>query len=112
MSPLVLGEILGLFVNTFTAKGICPVQDCEKLELPIQMRLSEKRKGFSDFLFHFWNPHQILNILEESMIVTANLFWKLQTVEIFLRPLSKKSCYITRFVSKDVKPSQILAKSP
>ena len=42
MPPLVLGEILGVFVNTLTAKGMYPVQDSENFPLPIQMRLSEK----------------------------------------------------------------------
>ena len=49
MSPLVLGEILGVFINTLTAEGKYPVQGCENLQLPIQMRLSEKRKTFSAF---------------------------------------------------------------
>ena len=49
MSPLVLGEILGVFINTLTAEGNYPVQGCENLQLPIQMRLSEKRKTFSAF---------------------------------------------------------------
>ena len=47
MSPLVLGEILGVFVNTLTANDKYPVQDCDNLPLPTQMQLSEKRKTFS-----------------------------------------------------------------
>ena len=53
MSPLVLGEILGVFVNTFTAHEKYRVQDCENLQLPIQMILSEKRKTFSEFFVPF-----------------------------------------------------------
>ena len=53
MSPLVLGEILGVFVNTLTADGKYPVQGCENLQLPIQMQLSEKRKTFSQFFVPF-----------------------------------------------------------
>ena len=41
MSPLVLAEILGMFVNTLTGDGKYPVQGCENLQLPIQMQLSE-----------------------------------------------------------------------
>ena len=48
MSPLVLGEIVGVFVNTLTSDGKYPVQGCENLELPIQTQLSEKRKSFSE----------------------------------------------------------------
>ena len=42
MSPLVLGKILRVSINTLTADGKCFVQDCENLSLPIQMQLSEK----------------------------------------------------------------------
>ena len=49
ISPLVLGEILGMFVKTFTANAKYPVQDCENLQLPIQIQLSEKQKRFSKF---------------------------------------------------------------
>ena len=47
MSPLVLAKILGVFLSPLTAHGKYPLQDCEKLLLPIQMQLSEKLKNFS-----------------------------------------------------------------
>ena len=53
MSPLLIGEILEVFVNTLTADDKCPLQDCENLPLPIQMQLSEKRKTFSHFFVLF-----------------------------------------------------------
>ena len=68
--------------------------------------------AFLHFLFHFWNLHQILNILKKGMIVIGNAFLKLQTVKILVRPLSKKRRFRTRFDSQHVKASQILAKSP
>ena len=37
MSPLVLSEILGVFVNTLTAIGKDLIQDCKNLPLLIQM---------------------------------------------------------------------------
>ena len=49
ISSLVLGEILGVFVNTLTADVKYPVQGCENLQVPIQMQLSEKGKTFSEF---------------------------------------------------------------
>ena len=64
MSPLVLGEILRMFVNTLTIAGKYPVEGCENLQLPIQMQLSAKQKAFLDFLFHFRDLHQSLNILK------------------------------------------------
>ena len=39
-SPLVLGEILGVFVNTLTAEGKYAVEDWENLQLSIQMQVS------------------------------------------------------------------------
>ena len=53
MSPLVFFEILGVFVNTLTLDGNCPVPDCKNFQLPIQMQLSEKRKIFSQFFVPF-----------------------------------------------------------
>ena len=47
ISPLVLGEILAMFVNTLTADGKYAVPGCENLELPIQMQLPKKSKSFS-----------------------------------------------------------------
>ena len=46
MSPLVLGEILGVFLNTLTADGKYRVQGCGNMQLPIQMQLPEKEKTF------------------------------------------------------------------
>ena len=49
MSPLVVGEIFGVFFNILTANGKYSVQYCESLQLPIQMHWSEKQKNFSLF---------------------------------------------------------------
>ena len=88
LSPLVIGETLGVFLNTLTADNKYPVQDCENLRLSIQMQLCEKQKTFSQFLLHFWNLHQILNILKEKIIVIANVFPKLHTVKSLFGTLS------------------------
>ena len=69
-------------------------------------------KPFLNFLFHFWNLHQILNILKEKMIVIADVFSKLEIVKKLVRTLSKKRRFRKRFESKLVKASQILPKSP
>ena len=49
MSPLLLGEMLRMFVNTLAIDLMYPVQGCENLQLPIQMQLSEKQKTFPQF---------------------------------------------------------------
>ena len=66
MPLLMICEILGVFVNILTAAGKYPLQACQNLLLQIQMHLSKKRKSFSNSLFHFWNFHQILNILKKK----------------------------------------------
>ena len=53
MTPLVLGEIFGMFVNTLTGDGKYSVQDRENLPVPIQMILSENQKTFSQFFLPF-----------------------------------------------------------
>ena len=72
----------------------------------------KNEKLFLNFFFDFWNPHQILNILKKKMMVIANVFPKLQTVKILVRPLSKKRRFRKRFDRQHVKVSQILAKAP
>ena len=42
MSPQVLGDILGAFVNTLTADAKYLLQDCANLSPPVRMQLSEK----------------------------------------------------------------------
>ena len=67
MSPLVLGEILGVFVNTLTADGKYPVQGCENLQLPIQMQLSEKQKNFTQFFLPFLESSSNFKHLEQKV---------------------------------------------
>ena len=112
MSPLVFGEILGVFVNTLTPDSKYPVQGCENLHVPIQMLLSEKRKLFSEVFFHFCILYQFLNILKEKMIVIANVFPKLQTTKIFVRKLPQEHNFRTGFGSQHVKAPELFAKYP
>ena len=66
MSPLVLGEILGLFLNTLTADGKYPLADWENWQLPMQMQLSGKRKTFSQFFNPFLETTSNLKHFEEK----------------------------------------------
>ena len=112
MSPLVLCKVLGLSVNTLTSDGKYPVQGCENLKRPSQMRLSEKPKTFSQLLFPFLESTSNFKHFKRDMIFIASVFPKLQTVKILVRPLSKKRRFKTRFDSQHVKACQMLAKSP
>ena len=68
-------------------------------------------KLFLNCLLHFWNLHQILKILKRKMIAIANIFSKLQTVKMLVKPLSKKLRFRTSFDSQHLKGSQTLVKS-
>ena len=72
----------------------------------------KNQKLFLNFLFYFWNLHQILNILKKNMMVIASGSPKLQTMKDFDRPPCKKRRFRRRFDSQHVKVHQILAKSP
>ena len=101
-----------MFLNTLTADGKYPFQYCWNLQLPIQMQLSEKLKAFYNFLFHFWNLTEILNICKKTMMVIAHMFPKLKTMKNLFTPLCKKRRFGRRLDSRRVKVSRILRKSP
>ena len=69
-------------------------------------------KPFPHFLFHFWNLHQILNILRKNMMVRANIFPKIQTVKNFVRPFCQKRRFGIPSYSQHVTVFQVLAKLP
>ena len=60
------GEVLVVFVNRLTADGKYPVQECDILQLPIQMQLSEKRKTFSEFFVLFLESTSNLKDLKKK----------------------------------------------
>ena len=112
MSPLALGEILGVSVNTLIADDKYPVKGCENLQLPIQTEWSEKLKTFSRFFVPFLDSTSNFKHFEKNMMVIANVFPKLETVKNFIRALSKKRSFRTRIDSQHLKPSQMVGKSP
>ena len=100
-----------MFRNTLTANNKYPFREWENSSSLNQMQFSVKLKTFSGFPFHFWNLHQILNILKQQMIVIASLLQKSQAVKDLFRPFSKKKCFRTPFESQHVKASQTLVNS-
>ena len=66
MSPLVIGEILEVFVNTLTGNAKYSNQDCDNLPLPIQMQLSEKQKTFSQLFVPFLESTSNFKLLEKK----------------------------------------------
>ena len=67
---------------------------------------------FLNFLLDFSNLHKISNILKKKVMVIANVFPKLETVKVLVRPPAKKHPFRKGFDWQRVKVSQILAKSP
>ena len=53
ISPPLKFEIIGLFINTWTADYKYPVTDYENLQFPIQIQLSWKQKSYSRFFISF-----------------------------------------------------------
>ena len=53
ISPLYKFEMIGVFVNTWTADYKYSIPQCENLQFPIQMQLSEKPKTFSQLFVAF-----------------------------------------------------------
>ena len=66
MSALVTSDIFRLFVTTL----IPDVKDSRrKMQIfwqQLQTPLSQKGKNFFDFLLHFWNVHEIYNVLKNK----------------------------------------------
>ena len=69
------------------------------------LKNTKNKKLFLNFFFHFLNLHETFNVLEEKMVVTATVLPNLLTVKNFVRALSKKPRYRTRFDSQHVKDS-------
>ena len=53
ISPVLLGEVLGSFLNALSVDGKYPIEDWENLQLPIEIELTEKRIPSSQFFFQF-----------------------------------------------------------
>ena len=80
ISPWFKFEIIGLFVNTWTADYKYPVPDCENFRSLFKSSYLKKDKHFLGFLFDLSNLHQILNIFQKKKILIAHVFLNLTTV--------------------------------
>ena len=80
ISPWLKFEIIGFFVNTWTAHYKYPVPHSENLLFPIQIQLYEKQKIFSRFVIPPMESPSNLEHFQEKKIVIANVFPKLTIV--------------------------------
>ena len=68
MSVLVTSDIFRLFVNTLTPDVKYSRRNMQIFWQQFQTPLSQKRKIFFDFLLHFWNVHEIENIMRKERV--------------------------------------------
>ena len=67
MSALVTSEIFRLFFNTLTPDEKCSWSPSADFLTTNSNAFISKRKNFLwDFLLHFWNVHEIENILKKK----------------------------------------------
>ena len=78
-SLLLLGQILGLVVNTLAAVEKYPVLNRDNLTIPIQMQLSQNEDYFSQFLRRFLKYRLIFKHFEKKMTLMDFVFLKLRT---------------------------------
>ena len=71
MSALVTSEIFRLFVKTFTPDVKYSRRYMQIFWQQFQTPLSQKRKTCFVFLLHFWNVHDIENILKKKKSILA-----------------------------------------
>ena len=74
---LVLWKILRLFVNTLTDDAKYSLLYRDNLTQPIQVRLSQKQKTFSNFFFAFLKSTLNFEHFEKKMTLIADVFPKL-----------------------------------
>ena len=66
MSALITSDIFRLFVNTLIPDVKDSRRNMQIFWQKFQTPLSQKVKTFFDFLLHFWNVHEIYNVLKNK----------------------------------------------
>ena len=77
MSVLVTSEIVRMFVNPLIPDIKYSRRNTQNFWQQLQTPLSQIRKPFFDFLMHFWNVHEIYNILKNKNSILVWLLRKL-----------------------------------
>ena len=77
--------MLGLLLNILAADEKYPLLKRGNLMVPIQIQLSQKHKNFLNFLLHFGNLKEILNILRQKVTIIDFVISKLRGSENVVR---------------------------
>ena len=70
-SVLVRYKILGLFVNTLTAEYMYSGRNMQTLSNKFRRHYLENKRFFLNFLFPFWNLHDMENIFQKRESLLA-----------------------------------------
>ena len=70
-SALVWSEILSLFVNTLTPDNKYSRSMCTISRNKFKRTYLKNKRLFLNFFLHFWNVHEIKNILEKKKSILA-----------------------------------------
>ena len=90
-SLLVICKVLKMFVNILTADDKCFLFNRDNLRQPIQMRLSEKQKEFSEFFSPILKSRLNFEYFQKKMTYTAYIFLKLRAGNTWLNKSFKSS---------------------
>ena len=71
-----MSEIFRLFVKTLTPDEKYSRRNMQVFWKQLQTPLAQKIKIFFDFLLHFWNVHEIYNIMKKKKSILAYLLPK------------------------------------
>ena len=71
MSAFVTSQIFRLFVNTLTPDDKYSRRNTQIFRQQLQTLLSLKKTHFVNFWLHFWNVHEIFNILKKKNNILA-----------------------------------------
>ena len=105
MSHQVLCEILAVLLTYWPPMASILFKVVRICNTQFKCNYLKNNECFLNFLIHFLSLHQILSIFKNKMIVIPNVFPKLQTATILVRPLPKKRHFRTRFDKEHVKAS-------
>ena len=82
---LVLCKVSGLFLNTLTDDDKYSLLYRDNLTQPIQIRLSEKQKTFSDFFSAFLKSTLNFEHFPKKMTLIADVFPKLPSPKMVIK---------------------------
>ena len=82
---LVLCKISGMFLNPLTDDDKYSLLYRDNLTQPIQIRLSEKQKNFSDFFSAFWKSTLNFEHFQKKINLIADVFPKLPSPKKVIR---------------------------